>query len=453
MSHLASYLRLRGNSVSGADVEEDFYTARLLDGIHIQPLAEPLPDGVDQVVYSTAYEKKGLPSVVQAKERGIPLYTYPEYLALLSSGMLTAGISGTHGKSTTTATAAYLIRSLGLPGGAVYGSFLCDSAPVVNNGPDFLVLEACEYQEHFLLYDLDILLVTNIAFDHPDCFESLADVRESFRMRVIAMKQGGIVIYNSSVSRLADNWKAERPDLTFIKYGSGLFSVVKSLDGYTVSGGQVSSFTTDDRNHDILNDYLGGTMVAAAAAMRAAGELVTEESLLSRVNEYLPYLSSFPGLSARCELVAQSGDIRFIDDYAHHPDEITVCLDNLRKRYPGSRLVVLFMPHTASRTIALMKEFVSSLSKADAVFIESSYASARGDMAEDDPAAELYRRLERRVMRTFYGRLAVTSYVPDKESAAAVTASFLQDGDVCITMGAGDNRALISRMIELKETQ
>ena len=139
------------------------------------------------------------------------------------------------------------------------------------------------------------------------------------------------------------------------------------------------------------------------------------------------------------------GGVTYIDDYAHHPHEIKVCLDNLRRKYPGRRIIALFMPHTASRTRALMKDFVTVLSAFDALFIQNVYSSARSD-GGNEASLQLYKALEKKVFRTFYGRLNSVAYCDSDDDAVMRTASFLIPGDILVTLGAGDNRALIDRI-------
>jgi len=450
LSHLASYLKERGDIVRGCDVKEDFFTSSLLEGIEIDPLDAPLPLSTEVLIYSSAYEKRNIRAINEAKEKRIPAYTYPDYLAYLSREMMSAGVSGTHGKTTVTAMASHLVRAMKLKGGTIYGSFLSGENKAVALGDEFLILEACEYQNHFLSYSLDVLVITNIEFDHPDFFADLDAVKAAFRERVVRMNRGGVVIYHSSLKRFIENLKSERSDLAYIRYGEGkYFSVVRSHLGICLSGLDIP-FCVKDKNPLILDDYIASALVVAALMLKQEGKEVSEESLLLPLRSIMPHISTFPGVTARGEVVLESGNITYIDDYAHHPSEIKVCLSNLRLRYPSSRLVVLFMPHTASRTEALLKEFVSALSAADAVFVESTYASARGDIQSEDPAKVLAKELEKKLLRCFYLRLSTVQYTPSSEEAVLSAAAFLQEGDVCITMGAGDNRSLITRINETR---
>lgn len=450
MSSLAAWLRAGGCSVTGEDGPEDFYTAPVLEGIEISPLGSGVPEGAGAVVASAAHMSNA--TVEAAKALGVPVMSYPEALAKITGERLALGVAGTHGKTTTCAVATHIMRSLGLPGGSIYGSFLQGPDKTWRGGDDFVLVEACEYRRHFLLYDLDILCVTNIAFDHPDFFKDLPEVKAAFRDRIVAMPRGGVVIFHSSLSRAAKDWAAERPDLLFVPYGDGSgFSLSRSSFGMQAHGVE-GTFTCPEADIRIACDYVAGALLATAAKLKVEGIPVTRASLEEGMGEAVKHISTFPGVAARRETVLDEGGILYIDDYAHHPDEIRACLDNLRKLHGGRRIVVLFMPHTASRTSALMKDFADALSKADAVFVQDTWA-ARGDGAGSSDAKELADRLDRKVFRSFYGRLSSVSWTPGDEQAAASAAAFLAPGDILLALGAGDNRKLLPRVAELRRNQ
>ena len=194
---------------------------------------------------------------------------------------------------------------------------------------------------------------------------------------------------------------------------------------------------------EILYDHVAGLLACAALSAAIRGVDLDESSIAREADALIPLLSHFPGLTARGEVVLEEGGVTYVDDYAHHPDEMKVCIGNLRKRYPSRRLVVLFMPHTASRTKALMKDFVSVLSRCDAVFIQGVYASSRGDDDQSDESLRLFKALDRQVFRTFYGRLSSVFYRRSDDEAVESLSAFLEPGDVLVTLGAGDNRKLI----------
>lgn len=446
LSHLASYLVKGGNEVEGCDVSEDFFTSVILKGITVHPLDAPLPSGTDVIVYSTSYENRAVTAMEEGRKRGVKIFSYPQMLAALSSAMPSLAVCGTHGKSTTCAAASFLASSLTLPYGSVYGSFLLGNEKVFHDGDEGIIIEACEYQDHFMLYDPAVLTVTSVEFDHPDYFENLDAVKKSFRNRVTSLKKGAVVVYNTDISRYVKDWQSERPDLVFIGYGDrGPFSLSKNAqDNWTVTGVE-GSFICHEKNVAIVYDYIAAAVSLAALMLCTENSSVSASSVVALLPCMLSFIGSFPGLAARGEVVKTEGGVTYIDDYAHHPHEIKVCLDNLRRKYPGRRIIALFMPHTASRTRALMKDFVTVLSAFDALFIQNVYSSARSD-GGNEVSLQLYKALEKKVFRSFYGRLSSVAYCDSDDDAVMRTASFLIPGDILVTLGAGDNRGLIDRI-------
>ncbi|MGN0907356.1 MAG: glutamate ligase domain-containing protein [Bullifex sp.] len=442
MSHLYSFLVQSGHTAQGCDIAEDFFTSPLLEDAVIYPLDCHLPEGTDLVVYSSAYEKHPLPSMKEALENGIPCLSYPEALSYLTRQFPSFGVSGTHGKTTVSAVTTHLLESIGFGASSIYGSFLKGRPCAFAGGTDALILEACEYRDHFLMYDLEGLVITNIAFDHPDWFKDIDQVRSAFEKRVLTIKQDGFVICHSSLEKLIGKWRSVRPDLTFVIYGKGRYSVHSHVTGGYEADGIL--FESPDRNAEILSNYMAAMLLAAAVMLKCEGKPLSDSSIHEKLSLIAPHVHSYPGRVSRSEYVREEAGITFIDDYAHHPDEIRVCIDNIRKRYPARRIVVLFMPHTASRTQALMKEFVSALSLADAVFLQDIYKSARDDSSSRDLTGELLKGLEKEMFRTLYPRLLHSSRVSSDEEAVTALSSFLLSGDICITMGAGDNRKLIA---------
>ena len=447
MSHLYSFLTQSGHRAEGCDRDGGFFTEKLLKDAVIHPLDCHLPQDIDTVVYSAAYENHPLTSMSEARRRGIPCYSYPSMLALLTGLYPSYGVSGTHGKTTVSAMTSHLLQSACFPASSIYGSFLCCSDRSYADGDRALVIEACEYRDHFLLYDLEGLVITNICFDHPDWFKSIADVRASFEKRVLSLKQGGFVICHASLEKSASGWKALRPDLDIIIYGKGRYSVSVNSSGLFELDGVY--FESSDRNSEIISDYAAAMLLASSVMVKSDGASLTGETIHEKLSVLAHFVKSFPGSVSRSECVREEGGITFIADYAHHPDEIRTCIDNIRKKYEGRRIVVLFMPHTASRTKALMKEFVPSLALADAVFLQDVYTSARDDESDADLTGQLLKGLEREMFRTLYPRLMHASRVRSDAEAVNALSSFLQMGDICITMGAGDNRKLIEAVAEM----
>jgi len=443
MSHLASYLEKSGIEVIGIDVDTSFFTDRILSSIPILPLSAPLPESVDRVIYSTAYRDRPPLALEMARSIGIRLQSYPEALRELSLSRPTAGVSGTHGKTTTTSISAFLLECEERESGAVYGSYLKGRRSAYHRGDRSLVIEACEYQDHFLLYRLEVLVITNIDFDHPDYFADLEAVRDSFRRRFLSLERDAVAIVHSSLVEIVSAWMRERPDIEVLFYGEGT-----SLDYETREDGIYflsERLGTAERGRAILEDHIAGILLASALELAEDKEKLDGERIVENAVHLVPLLSSYPGVAARGEIISEKEGVVYLDEYAHHPREIAVSLESLRARYPEHRLVVLFMPHTASRTEALMEDFASALSAADLLFLQSVYSSARCDEGSRDSSRALIERIWERYGRERY------FYVPDREECVRLSAASLKRGDVCITMGAGDNRALIIRIIESRK--
>ena len=428
MSHLASFLKKGGHEIIGMDVDEDFFTSPLLSSIPILPLSSALLDDIDLLIYSSAFEKRSIRAMDEARKGQILSLSYPEMLKKLSLARLSAGVSGTHGKTTTAAVSSYLMEKLGIKGGSIYGSFLKDKKTSYHSGDDYLLIEACEYQEHFLLYSLSILVITNIEFDHPDYFKDISAVREAFHKRFVSLERNAVVIAHSSIKALVDVWREERKDIRVIYYGLNTSYDVDSL-AFLMS-------------RKIAEDYIAASLCVSLMSLKLEFD---EKTLMDEFKKITSLLDVPCQIAARNEVVKEQDGIVYIDEYAHHPSEIRVSIENLRIRYPGSRLVVIFMPHTSSRTEALLDDFSSTLSLSDTLILQSVYSSARGDVSSYDSSKLLIERIWEKKGRDNY------LYIPNEAECLSFVSSFLKRGDVCITMGAGNNRFLIDKIIELKE--
>ncbi len=174
--------------------------------------------------------------------------------------------------------------------------------------------------------------------------------------------------------------------------------------------------------------------------------LITDEVLPTLTSLFLPHLASYQGCKGRTEELFRDGGVIYLDDYAHHPSEIETSLEELRLRYPGFRLLVLFSAHTASRTTALLNQFSAALAKSDQLIVQNTYASARNDGSEfEDPALVLFSLLRKSMGDG-------VAYAPSDEAATEIAAAWLQERWLCITMGAGNNRSLGPQIAEIRRS-
>ena len=412
ISALAKMALSKGMEVSGVNDEEGKTIDALKElGVEIimsHGTLEQLPKA-DLYVYSDAWLYRGPEILKQAKKTGKPVLSYFEALGQFAKEYKVIAIAGTHGKTTTTAMVAEILESAGLDPTVVVGSFVkkFNSNFRKGNGK-YLVVEADEYNRHFLNFHPHITVVTNIEEDHLDCYKDLADIEQAFD-QLLSQSEHSILDYK--------------------KY---LEKVPKLL----VPG-----------EHNRLD---------AAAAYAVADILSVPAKTIEKS------LSGFEGTWRRLEKkgVTAEGVIVY-DDYAHHPTEVRASLSALRELYPhtndigvgvypkddtsigkpAKRITVLFQPHLYSRTKALFADFVTCFADADQILILPIYF-AREDKDESvssDKLAEAMREI---------GQNSIA--FPDFESAEqAVLALNLKENDIFVTMGAGEANKVAEKTLKL----
>ncbi|MDX9915403.1 MAG: Mur ligase domain-containing protein [Sphaerochaeta sp.] len=467
MAHLAVLLKAMGHTVRGCDSAERFVTDSTLEahGIDVDHgfAGDLLPDGLDLVIHSSAYGAD-VPIIREAMRREVEVVDYPAFVARLTRAQESWAVVGTHGKTTTVSVATHLLSngSRGrFPFYALYGSREQTVDRVPYWGSQVALFEGCEYQDHFLSYHLRGMLITTIDWDHPDYFGDIEAVSESFEALALRIPRHGILIYNSDdamVRRLIAVVETKRADLTIIGYGftaDGLFGIEKRAVGeYAFTGFEDLVFTLVVDAPALVGDHLGALVLATSMVLDQDpptlylddSALVSEEVLPTVVANLARHLTTFGGAEGRLEVMGEEGGVTYLDDYAHHPREIEVLLCEVTRRYRDRAKVVLFCPHTASRTRALFDHFVTALSDIEYLVIQATYASARGDRGGEDPAYALYERLA--TIRP--GRVR---YARTDDEAIAVACSWLHEGAVCITMGAGNNRQLAGRIAQMRRSK
>jgi UDP-N-acetylmuramate--alanine ligase len=442
MTALAEILAAHGAVLSGSDVPERFYTDELLARLGV-PVRESfcedhVDSGVQLVVHSAAYSREVNEELLAAARLAIPMLSYPEALGLLSLRYDSSGVCGTHGKTTTVAMAGTVLRALGLPATVLAGSAVADfgERATMIDGRRYLVAETCEYRRHFLNFHPRRIVVTSVEADHLDYFRDLQDVLEAFTAYGLSLPVGGQLFYNCDdrgAAEVAQRVQGKREDVRLIPYGmqaAGEFRMlrVQQLEGEVRFG--LAGFDGDFAVH-VPGRHSAFNAAAAVALsltlLRAERGGVRAEELL-RVREAL---AGFRGSRRRSEVVGEARGVLFVDDYAHHPTEISSTLAGLKGFYPSRRLVADFMSHTYSRTRALLAEFGTCFAAADAVVLHRIYASAR---EQADPAFD-----GKRLFEEVRGHRGEVYYFDAPEDAVGFLEGFLRPGDLFVTMGAGDN--------------
>lgn len=317
-------------------------------------------DGADLIVYTLAVSDSN-PEILRGEELSIPTVSRAEYLgALMEEYKERIGVSGTHGKSTTTAMIDKVFHEAEKEPTTVLGALIPGTAEPIRTGKrDFLIYEACEYKDSFLKFSPTASVFTNLELDHVDYFKDLDSIKESF---LRAMDATPLVIVNSDDKNLAS--LSERTKAKCISYGTkeGADYRVSEID----SNGGFYSFKIRHDGCEAANISLKipgkfNVMNAAAAAV-----LCLEFGVDGKTVEGA--LSNFGGIGRRLEHIGKFKNTEIYYDYAHHPTEIECTIRAVKEMHPG-RLAVIFKPHTYSRTAAFIEEFANALSLADAVFV------------------------------------------------------------------------------------
>jgi len=423
MSGIAEVLATRGHVVTGSDLKESPYTRRLREaGITVYIGHDPDQVGdADQVVISTAIPKTN-PELLEAHRRSIPIIPRAAALAWILKGNRSVAVAGTHGKTTTTSMTAHVLEALGENPTALVGGELNDIGSNVAFGrPDLVVAEADESDKSFLYLRPQAAVVTNIEFDHPDFYSSLDDVVETFEQFVRSLPADGhLVVCADDPSCLAVATGAPCPVTTY-GIGSG------DLRAEIVGPNRYVLFENGHRRgevelgvygrHNVLNS------LAAAAVARWLGHQAYEAASTLR---------GFGGVRRRFQLKGERARVRVVDDYAHHPTELSATLAAARSTMPEEgRVIAVFQPHRYSRTRALYREFGGSFSSADAVLITEVYGA--GEMPQPGVNGKLIvdAICETRGHPEVY-------YIPQQDAIPGVLQNVSRSGDLVLTLGAGD---------------
>ncbi len=447
MTALAEIFLSKGAIVSGSDTVEKFYTDKILDSLKI-PYSEDfseinIPSKIDLVIHSAAYSIENNVEMDFISTTDIPVLEYTEALGQLSKTMISCGIAGVHGKTTTTSIAGTLLKHLNLPVTTLVGSgvnsFGGRSSYV--GGNKYFVAETCEYKRHFLHFHPEIIVLTNIETDHLDYFKDYNDIEDSFISYMKLLPSGGRLIYccDDKGSRVAAaKLNKIRPDIRQIAYGETALSpyritISKKRDG-------LNAFRLEGFDCEFKLKIPGKHLVLdAAAAIALTVSILDKEGRVPEIEDIADGLISFTGSKRRSEIKGEHKGVLFMDDYGHHPTEIAATLKGLRDFYPGKRIIADFMSHTYSRTEALFSGFASCFSDADIVVLHKIYSSAREKEGSIN-GRTLFDETKKNHNKVHYFHEIEDSFI--------FYTKLLQEDDLFITIGAGNNWEIGEQLIK-----
>ena len=410
MSALARFFVSEKKQVSGSDRSLTPITEALQkEGvtIFIEQVPENISDDIQLVVYTEAMSKDH-PEMVAAARLQVPMVNYFEALGLAMNPYYLIAISGTHGKTTTTAMLTDIFEAVEKDPTAIIGSLRAKTKSNFRAGKSkYAIVEACEYKRDFLYLKPDVLIITNVEFEHTDYYKDLADVQSAFRELVEQINENGVVVANTKDPALLPI--LEDAPVRVLDYMEFL---------------EMGLTLKQPGMHNRQN--------AAAALAVADREKLDMDGAKAAV-------ASFTGTWRRFEYKGEFKGAPVYDDYAHHPTEIKATLSGVRELYPDKRIVAVFEPHTFTRTDSLFDEFAKAFSYADEVLVLPIYAAR-----EENKSGVSSRELAVKALEYNHN----VFYMPTYEAVIATLKDTTTKEDVIIILGAGPITRLADDLME-----
>lgn len=428
MSALARYFHQRGVKVCGYDRSESPLTRALVaEGMQVFYDDDPMriPDDIDLAVYTAAI-KADNHCFANLSAGNIPMMKRAAVLGLITRDKPTIAIGGTHGKTTTGCMLSHIMMQAGIPFEALLGGTPVNyhSNYIAAASSGWMVVEADEYDRSFLHLHPDIALITSADSDHLDIYGTAAEMEASFSAFANNIKTDGMLLIRKDVSHKVAYAGERLTYHTDMEADYMLASCHVSRDGF------MAAF----RGRLVMEETLIGlpgrhnteNALAAAALAQMAG---------AATDDIRKGLSTFAGVKRRFETCFRSEDMVYIDDYAHHPAELSACIRAARELFPGKKITGVFQPHLYSRTKDLYTGFAESLSALDELFLLEIYP-AREEAIEGITAQWLLEGVGLRQKKLV------------SKEALMERLERLQT-DVLITMGAGDIDRLVEPIVQL----
>ena len=409
ISAIARMMLHDGKIVTGQDMQDGEVVRELKKvgaEITIGQSYENIPKDADLIVYTIAIDNYDPELALKIKSRNdIPVKSYPQMLDVISQDKYTIAVSGTHGKTTTTAMIAQILRDTKNDPTVIVGSLLIgEKSNFIAGKSKYLVVEACEYRRSFLNVNPKVLVIVNIEADHLDYYKDIEDIKNAFHELAMKVPADGFIVCNIDDENISD--------------------VIKDVKAKVIN-------SEDYFNKDLKLKIPGVHNKKDAAAAVAVGEIIGVEKI-----EGEKALEKFPGTWRRFEYKGEllSG-VKVYDDYAHHPTEISATLEGFRELYPvdeGYRVIVVFQPHLFSRTKLLLDDFSKSFTLADNIFLLPIYYAR-----EEDDGTISSKILSERINK-YQNNLNSKAFDNFEDAEDELRAMVLTNKDIIVTMGAGE---------------
>ncbi|MFA6525986.1 MAG: UDP-N-acetylmuramate--L-alanine ligase [Candidatus Buchananbacteria bacterium] len=439
ISAAAGILKRRSFVVSGSDTQESEMTANLRQSgilVYVPHNADIINNEIGLIVYSVAVPEDN-PERASARELNIPEMTYPQLLGEIMKGKIGIGITGTDGKTTTTAMLAKIMIDADLDPSVVLGSqaeFLDDNCRLGKS--KYFVFEGDEYRRAFDNYEPQIAVITNVGVDHLDYYKSGMEYLGAFEKYLNKLPADGFAIINNDDARSVEagsNCPARK--VTYGINNSADYAVknIRVIDGrqeFSVleNGEAAATITLGLPGHYNVSNALAA--IAAARQLDVGWDAIVKS------------LDSFKGTWRRFEKLGKLGNAEVIADYAHTPPAIKQVIAAMKEFYPDKKILYVFQPHQYARTKNLFSEFVSAFSEAEkAVIVDIFYVAGRERPEDYDVSSQILANAisEGGVDAVYGGSLKETEYA---------VRDLADQYDVIMVLGAGDIYGLAKNLVK-----
>jgi UDP-N-acetylmuramate--alanine ligase len=431
---LVELLLSQGVSVSGSDVQEKFFTDYILEKLGIRYFENfspgNIPADADLIIYSTAYNEENNIEYKTCKERGLPMFSYPEILAGFFNQKYGVAVCGTHGKTTTSALLSVVLQIAGLdPSAAIGGRVINWGSNALMGKGDFFIIEADEFQNKLKLYNPKAVILTSLDWDHPDCYRDFNAYKKAFREFVARIPRAGFLfVWGDSADTLEI---AQSAKCQVIRYGF--------LEGndFLIRDHKFQDFKiTDSRGKDYGRFHM--QLIGKHNILNMAGVIAFCSKFNINLEKIREAVRSFRGTSRRFEYIGLRNGAILIDDYGHHPEEIKATLGAAREIYPDKNIIAVFHPHSYSRTQALLSDFAQSFDAADKVIVLDIYGSARETSGQVNS-----QNISDLINKYCSGK---SVYIPTIKEAVAYLQDRVGAKDIVLAIGAGNVFEVVEKL-------
>lgn len=441
-SALAGFLFENGVEVLGSDSGNLSMLSELEIKIYNTQEESNIDDDIDLLIYSSAVLEDN-PERTKARELEIPEMTYFQALGEISENFYTVAIAGTNGKTTTTSISSILLSNTALDPNVIVGAKVLelDNKNYKKGRSNILIVEACEYMEHFLYLNPNVLTITNIEAEHLDYYKNLENIILAFEKMINRLPDGGFVVYNKddeNTRELVKKISQKRRDLNFISYGIDEDSDFIAKFSDTKDGVQI--FETY-YNREFLAEFrlsIPGkfNVYNTLASIATCFTISKINRLKHNILDWQYKILNFKGSKRRFEIIKKDikKDIVYVLDYAHHPTSINQVIIGAKRMYDSRRIFVIFQPHTFNRTKNLFSDFIKCFDYADFCLISNIYEPTGRDLKTKNiiSSKELVKAIKKR-----NPKLKI-KYSGDLIKTAKKMKKNLKPKDLVLILGAGD---------------